>query len=290
MKDVIKRARVRLDQVIERGEASLATKQLGAMGYQLGDEAGYSHFRMAAKSVLQKLDPEGRFEREFNFIDGRSARPRPADRLPDQLGVLRALRDELDDSTSDDIDDEPYADPEGDVVLEPRAVLAPDEKPLVFISCGQFTTHEVYLGKQIARLVKEQTGATGYFAQNQTSLDALTDHIFKALDRAAGFIAVMHRRGQVTNLKGELDRTRASVWIEQEIAIASFIQKTRNANLKVQAYVEEGIALEGAREKLMLNPMVFRTNAQVTKHLKKVLQTWNLEPAVAARSEVASEG
>lgn len=286
MKDVLKRARVRLDQVIEKGEATLATKQVGDTGVYLKDEAGYTHFRMTAKSVLQKLDPDGRFEGEFNFIDGSSKRS--AYRLPDQLGVLRALRDDLDDGAADDDDSGPQGESSDDLVLEPRAAPLADDTPLVFISCGQFTPEEIRLGKQIAKLVKEQTGATGYFAQNQTSLDALTDHIFKALDTAAGFIAVMHKRGQVTDLKGEVDRTRASVWVEQEIAIASFIQKTRNANLKVQAYIEEGITLEGAREKLMLNPMVFRTNLQVTKHLKKILQTWNLVPAVAER--VAGRG
>jgi hypothetical protein len=266
VKGAAKKPRDRLDDVITMGTRVLATKVMRPLGPELEDERGYVQFRMSAQAVLDKLDRGGRFEREFQFIDGGMGNS--ADRLPGQLGVLEALRDNVDDGDDDDPDDEP----------EPNTAPEAGEGPLVFISCGQFTKSEIYLGKQIAKLVKEQTGAVGYFAQNQTSLDGLTDHIFKALDRAAGFIAVMHKRGQVTNPKGDLDRTRASVWIEQEIAIASFIQKTRNANLKVQAYIEEGIALEGAREKLMLNPEKFKTNAHVSKHLKKVLQTWQLQP------------
>lgn len=57
----------------------------------------------------------------------------------------------------------------------------------------------------------------------------------------------------------------------------------------MQAYVENGISLEGAREKLMLNPILFRTNAQVTKHLKKVLKTWDIAlPVVDAPTATSS--
>jgi hypothetical protein len=273
MNAAIKKARERLDEVISKGEEVLTRKRSGSVGDLLEDERGYMQFRMLAKTVLQKLDPNGHFEGEFQFIDGKSGWGNgPADRLPEQLGVLEALRSDFDDRDVSN-DRQPSAEDEATSV---PASGDTDDRPLVFISCGQFTPGEIYLGKAIVRLVEEQTGAVGYFAKNQTSLDGLTEHIFRALDKASGFIAVMHKRGQVMNEKGHADRTRASVWVEQEIAIASFLQKTRNADLKVQAYIEKEIALEGAREKLMLNPKMFTTNSQIIKHLKKELQTWKL--------------
>lgn len=43
-----------------------------------------------------------------------------------------------------------------------------------------------------------------------------------ALKRCVGFIGIMHHRGTVETPSGKV--TRASVWIEQEIAIALFIE------------------------------------------------------------------
>jgi hypothetical protein len=286
MNAAIKKASDRLDEVIKKGKEVLATKRAGPIGDVLQDERGYIQFRLLAKSVLRKLDPNGHFEGEFNRVDAQTGwASGPAYLIADQLGVLEALRVNFDDGVADD--DEPDYESNS----EPERSRAPedDARPLVFISCGQFTRQEIYLGKQIAKLVEVQTGAVGYFAQNQNSLDGLTDHIFGALDKAAGFIAVMHKRGQVTNEKGELHRTRASVWIEQEIAIASFVQRTRNANLRVQAYVEKGIALEGARDKLMLNPKEFTSNSQITKHLKNELTTWKLASPMKIEVTVSYE-
>ena len=42
-----------------------------------------------------------------------------------------------------------------------------DERPIVFISCGQNTAAERELGKRIAKLVEDVTGCSAYFADNQ---------------------------------------------------------------------------------------------------------------------------
>jgi hypothetical protein len=61
-----------------------------------------------------------------------------------------------------------------------------------------------------------------YFAEQQNTLEGLTSNILSSLERCVGFVAVAHHRGKVTRPDGEI--VRASVWVEQEIAIAAFIQ------------------------------------------------------------------
>lgn len=151
------------------------------------------------------------------------------------------------------------------------------EKPTIFISCGQFTSEERKLGSDCCKLVEELTGCRAYFADNQTSLQGLTTNILSELDRAAGLVVVMHRRGAVTFPNGST-LTRASVWIEQEIAIAAFLSQVLNRELRVTAYIHEDIALEGMRDKLQLNPIRFKNNCEVLEHLRKLLPTWDLLP------------
>lgn len=89
--------------------------------------------------------------------------------------------------------------------VEPRPTR-PTER--VFISCGQRTPDEIRLGETIAQLVREHAGLEGYFAQYQQSLEGLTDNIFNAINRAAAFVAVMHRRDPVAE-----GVYRGSVWV-----------------------------------------------------------------------------
>src|ERR1700687_6060158 len=90
---------------------------------------------------------------------------------------------------------------------------------LIFVSCGQVTEEEKALGKQVCDLVRELTPHEPSFAENEKSLEALTKNILASLDEAVGLIAIMHPRGVVT-FPDKHQEIRASVWIEQEIAIA----------------------------------------------------------------------
>ncbi|HTZ73648.1 MAG TPA: hypothetical protein VMB47_06995, partial [Candidatus Aquilonibacter sp.] len=83
---------------------------------------------------------------------------------------------------------------------------------VVFISCGQCTDQERALGKAIAIAIENHSSCRGYFAENQNSLESLSRHIFSALDQCAGFVAVMHHRGEVHAPNGK--HIRASVWVE----------------------------------------------------------------------------
>jgi hypothetical protein len=149
-------------------------------------------------------------------------------------------------------------------------------EPLIFVSCGQSTSLERQLGQSIAGLIEDITGCEAYFAQNQTTFEGVTENILKRLGRAVGFIAIMHPRGNVTNPAdlNEAAWTRASVWIEQEIAIAAFISQALESPLRVRMYVHENIRREGLRDKLHLNPESFRQDSEIIADLERILPSW----------------
>ena len=153
---------------------------------------------------------------------------------------------------------------------------------LVFISCGQVTDEEKILASAIVRLVEELTPFQAYLAQEQSTLGALTENILQALNGCAGLIIVMHPRGRVSGLHGER-HTRASVWIEQEIAIAAFLTQILHKKLQVAAYAHKDIKLEGMREELQLNPVPFERNDEIFVHLIDVLHKWKEGEAAVMR-------
>lgn len=145
------------------------------------------------------------------------------------------------------------------------------DRQKIFISCGQRTKGEKALGSKIVELIEDLTPFEPYFAEEQATFESLTKNIFGALNYAAGFIAVLHHRGVVS--PGGI---RASVWIEQEIAIAAFLQQILGRELYVAAYLQPGISVEGVRSQLLLNPIEFESNDDVIDHLKRILPTWKV--------------
>jgi hypothetical protein len=152
------------------------------------------------------------------------------------------------------------------------------ETNLIFVSCGQFTLQEKKLGQDVCALIQELTPYVPYFAEDQSSLDALTRHILGALDKAVALIPIMRPRG-VVKLLGGKEETRASVWIEQEIAMAAYITQVLGRPLKVQAYIHSEIRREGMLEQLLLNPISFENDTEVLQHLRSVLPSWRDLPA-----------
>ncbi len=147
------------------------------------------------------------------------------------------------------------------------------KKGLIFISCGQVTAEEKALGKQVCALVKDLTPHEPYFAENQNSLEGLTQNILGSLDNSVGLIAIMHPRGMVTFPDNRQD-IRASVWIEQEIAIAAYITQILKRQLKIASYIHHSIRREGMRDQLLLNAVLFTDAAEILTHLRDILPTW----------------
>ena len=75
-------------------------------------------------------------------------------------------------------------------------------KPCIFVSCGQFTEAERFLGKSISKMVKTITGVDAFFAEEVQDLNGLDSNILGALRDAVAFIAVMHPRGTITRPDG----------------------------------------------------------------------------------------
>jgi len=149
-------------------------------------------------------------------------------------------------------------------------------KPLIFISCGQFTPEEIALGSAVEEFVRRETPYEPYFAEQQNSLDGLVDNILSALGRSAAFIGIMHHRGDITTPRGGV--RRGSVWIEQELAIAAFIQHVLVRRLEVALYLQRGISFEGVRQQLRLKPVEFDRPEEVLDDLRTRIGSWTLEP------------
>src|SRR6266446_2533585 len=150
------------------------------------------------------------------------------------------------------------------------------KSPVIFVSCGQSTPAERLLGKAIAKLVEEKTGCVAYFAENQTTLEGVTENILKRLNDATGFLAIMHPRGDVNNPRkpSEPASVRGSVWVEQEIAIAAFISQALERPMQVRCYIHESIKREGLRDKLHLNPTLFHDDSEILDDLASFLPRW----------------
>src|SRR5713226_5255140 len=152
------------------------------------------------------------------------------------------------------------------------------DKGVVFISCGQVTDDEKRLGTAISKLVGDLTPFEPYFAEYQSSLEGLSKNILGALDKSIGLIAVLHPRGTVRFPDGS-EHTRASVWVEQEIAVAAYLTQVAGRKLNLAAYAHKSVKREGMRDQLQLNPQIFATNDEVLSHLSAVLPQWVASPS-----------
>ena len=152
-------------------------------------------------------------------------------------------------------------------------------KQSIFISCGQFTEAEKRLGKEIAAMVKNLTGLEPFFAEEVQDLNGLDSNILNALRDCVAFITVLHPRGVIRRPDDSV-HTRASVWIEQEIAIATYIQRVEKRQLPIIAFKHVLVGREGIRDLLQLNPIEFTDESEVLEALPARLEKWKtLKPS-----------
>jgi hypothetical protein len=159
---------------------------------------------------------------------------------------------------------------------------------IIFISCGQYRPEEKKLGRDIVRLVNGIPGMEAYFADEVQDLTGLDSNMLRKLRECSGFITVMHPRGNIARPDGP-DLTRASVWIEQEIAIVTYIGQTEKRPLRVIAFRHSSVGLEGLRQVIQLNPIEFTQDKEVLEKLAGLLEFWKtMAPADDIRLEVKS--
>ncbi len=160
-------------------------------------------------------------------------------------------------------------------------------KRTVFISCGQYTQAEKSLGRQIAEMVKKVTGLEPFFAEDVQDLNGLDANILGALRDCVGFIVVLHPRGQITR-PDKPAVIRGSVWIEQEIAIATYIQRVEKRALPTIAFKHKSVSREGIRELLHLNPIEFTDESKVLAVLPEALRAWKLPASAGIQLKLKS--
>ena len=130
--------------------------------------------------------------------------------------------------------------------------MEPGTAPHVFISCGQWSDSEKNVGRALAVAVQDAfPGVKGYFAQNVNSLRGLQRNIFEAIDSCVGFVAVIHPRGEVRG--GSKKTVRGSVWVEQEIAVTSFLVERLERDIPIVVFVHRSVSIEGLRSLVQLN-------------------------------------
>lgn len=128
-------------------------------------------------------------------------------------------------------------------------------------------------------MVRTQTDLEPFFAEEVQDLNGLDANILRALHDCVAFITVLHPRGEI-NRPGKSVLTRASVWIEQEIAIATYIQRVENRPLPIIAFKHKLVGREGIRDLLHLNPIEFSDEAEVLAELTERLKLWkSLKPS-----------
>jgi hypothetical protein len=157
----------------------------------------------------------------------------------------------------------------------------PERQKTVFISCGQYAPEENDLGKLACELVEEITPFKAYFAEYQTTLKALSENVLSRLYESVGLIVIMRHRGKIEGR----EISRALVWIEQEIAIATMMEQVVRRPLHVALFIQPGISIEGIRQQLQLNPVEFMSPEDVTGHLRKILPKWT-EPLYVGDQEL----
>jgi hypothetical protein len=165
--------------------------------------------------------------------------------------------------------------PKGIAITDPKqmdepATLLDSGRPLVFVSCGQYTDEEKAIGSRVCDIIRLHTEYEPYFAEAQRSFEGLSNSILAALERMSGMVVIMHRRGEVKTPNGV--HQRASVWVEQEIAIAASLRHSGRA-IEVAAYIEDGIKREGLRDLLHMNPMTFTSSDQIARDFESLVTT-----------------
>jgi hypothetical protein len=128
-------------------------------------------------------------------------------------------------------------------------------------------------------MVRTLTGYEPFFAEEVQDLNGLDANILEALRDCVGFITVLHPRGDITR-PDKSGQTRASVWIEQEIAIATYIQRVEKRELPIIAFKHVSVGREGIRDLLHLNPIPFTDESEILMALTERLSTWrSLKPS-----------
>ena len=115
-------------------------------------------------------------------------------------------------------------------------------KPSIFISSGLRPGRELALAEALCEVVRQVTSFEPWCASNLTELRSLTSRIYEGLAECEGVISVLHRRSDSDTHSGP-----GPVWVEQELAIAAFLNEHMGKPMRVLRYAEHGVKRDGLR-------------------------------------------
>ena len=98
------------------------------------------------------------------------------------------------------------------------------------------------------------------------------------ISKSARVLANHNPRGTVRNDKNA-EHVRAPVWIEQEIAIAAFLEHCLGRKIAVAVFIHNSVKREGIREFLQFN-LSFDKNEEVLEQLPGLLREWRVAETV----------
>jgi hypothetical protein len=139
-------------------------------------------------------------------------------------------------------------------------------KARVFISCGQATEREKKIGLAVEDYFKNERKFDTYFAERVHSSDALTENIFSFLQRSEYFIFIDFKREKL-----EKDDHRGSLFVNQEIAIATFLK------LRGLGFYEKGVKREGILNYHIYNALPFEDGTEILRILADESKDWDTE-------------
>lgn len=145
----------------------------------------------------------------------------------------------------------------------------------LFISCGQHGEEKNignYIVEQINMIFQEKVDV--FFAEKEYTAEALTDILFKKIRDCDGFIAIRNPRETIgKNSKGSKEECRNSLFVEQEIAIASFLKKDKirvfEKKMNGKQFKKEGLFYY-----LLNRTMEFKEKKDIISKLKPILEQW----------------
>jgi hypothetical protein len=137
-------------------------------------------------------------------------------------------------------------------------------KARVFISCGQGDAREKGIGLKVFDHF-DTRGFLPYFAERVHSPESLTEHVFKNLSESEYFLFIDFEREEFTD-----DKTRGSLFVSQEIAIATYLK------IPGVGFYEKRIKREGILNYQIYNAIPFSDEAELYGQLEKVTGEWDV--------------
>jgi len=137
----------------------------------------------------------------------------------------------------------------------------------IFLSCGQIG-NEKKDGLHIKKYIEEQypDEISVFFAETTYTTEGLTNIIYKELLSCDAFIGILHDRYK---LDGKENEYQSSLFVNQELAIASYLGKKY-----FKTYSKPNVINEGVNKFILNNNIIFDDIEIIIKDIDTMLKEW----------------